>query len=213
MMRRFRTLPTLLIGGLLVSACAGAEEAMDDDSAPSQTAVASGDDLSCYIARGTPEEARQRPSPLRETEFTVGDSEGLLCYGAPSARGRDIMGALLVYGQPERIGANEPTTIHLSGPANVGGVALQPGSYSLYAIAGEDEWQFFLNSNWERWGIPIDESVRATEVGVFAAEPEPMDEYVETLQYRFEPMNDNTMGDMVLEWENTRVRFHIHPGM
>lgn len=209
-MRRFRTLPALLIGGLLVSACAGSEEA--DETATTQTAAASTESLDCYIARGTEAEARERPSPLRETEFSVGGNEGLLCYGAPSARGREIMGGLLVYGQPERIGANEPTTLHLSGPANVGGVDLEPGTYSIYAIPNEDEWQIFVNSNWERWGIPIDESVRSNEVGVFAVTPEPMDEYVETLQYRFEP-TDETMGDMVLEWENTRVRFHVHPGV
>jgi hypothetical protein len=210
-MRRFTALTTLLLGGLMLSACADDEAA--DDAAPSDTQAASSSPLACYIARGTMAEAQERPSPLLETDFTVGGNEGLLCYGAPSARGRNIMGGLLVYGQPERIGANEPTTIHLAGPATVGGVALEPGSYSLYAVPNEDEWQFFINSNWERWGIPIDESVRATEVGTFAVEPETTDEFVETLRYRFEPMAESTMGDMIMEWENTRLRFHIHPDM
>jgi len=203
-----------LILGLTLGACAG-EEAMEEppEAQASQMDVAAGDALECYLARGTLAEAQERPSPLRWTEFSVGGHEGLLCYGAPSARGRDIMGGLLVYGQPERIGANEPTTIHLSGPATVGGVDLEPGSYSLYAIANEDEWEFFLNSNWERWGIPIDAEVRSTEVGSFTATPEETEEYVETLQFRWEPMADGTMGNIVLEWENTRVPFHVHPGM
>ena len=122
------------------------------------------------------------------------------------------MGGLVVYGQPERIGANEPTTIHLTGPASVGGVPLEAGSYSIYAIASEDEWEFFINSNWERWGIPIDDAVRTAEVGSFTATPERIDEMVETLAYRFEPMADGTMGDIVMEWEHTRVKFHLHPG-
>ena len=210
-MRRISTLPALLLGALAVVACSG-EEAMDD-AAMSDMDVASGDPLGCYIARGTMEEAQQRPSPLRETPFTVGGNEGLLCYGAPSARGRDIMGGLVVYGQPERIGANEPTTIHLAGPANVGGVELGAGSYSIYAVPGADEWVFFVNSNWERWGIPIDETVRSSEIGTFTATPEPIDEFVETLTYSFEPMGENTMGDVVLEWENTRVKFRVHPAM
>lgn len=207
-MRRLSTLPLLLVGGLIWSACAGGDEA-GDEAAPA-AAMTSSETLECYIARGTMAEAQERPSPLQETRFTVDGTEGLLCYGAPSARGRDIMGGLLVYGQPERIGANEPTTIHLAGPLTVGTVSLEPGSYSIYAIPNEDEWEFFINSNWERWGIPIDESVRATEVGSFTVEPEPMDEYVETLRYRFEPMGDS-MGDMIMEWENTRLRFHLHP--
>ena len=68
-----------------------------------------------------------------------------------------------------------------------------------------------MNSNWQRWGIPIDESVRSSEIGTFTVAAEAMEEYVETLQYRFEPMSENTMGDVVMEWENTRVKFHLHP--
>jgi len=207
-MRRSSTLPVLLFSGLALAACGG--DAMEE-AAPSEMDVAAGDALECYLARGTMAEAQERPSPLRTTEFAVGGNDGLLCYGAPSARGRDIMGALLVYGQPERIGANEPTTIHLAGPATVGGVALEAGSYSIYAVPSAGEWEFFINSNWERWGIPIDEDVRSGDVGSFTATPEAIDDFVETLTYSFEPMADNTMGDVILEWENTRVKFHVHP--
>lgn len=208
-MRRTRTLPSLFFGALALAACGGSEPM--EEAAASEMDVAAGDELACYLARGTMAEAQERPSPLRQTEFSVGGHDGLLCYGAPSARGRDIMGGLVVYGQPERIGANEPTTIHLAGPATVGGVSLEPGSYSIYAVPNADEWEFFINSSWERWGIPIDESVRAADVGSFTATPEPMEDFVETLQYRFEPQAENTMGDVVLEWENTRVKFHVHP--
>lgn len=211
-MRRFSTFSALIFGGLVVAACGGGEEAMDDGTAAaSDMDMATGEALECYLARGTMAEAQERPSPLRSTPFTVGGNDGLLCYGAPSARGREIMGGLVVYGQPERIGANEPTMIHLAGPANIGGVEVGPGSYSIYAIPGPDEWAFFLNTNWERWGIPINDAVRAGEIGTFTVPVEATDEYVETLQYSFEPLDDGTMGDIVLEWENTRVKFHVHP--
>lgn len=209
-MRRFST---LLIGGLLVAACGGGEEAMDEAAPAAEMEVASADPLACYLARGTMAEAQERPSPLQSTDFSVGGHDGLLCYGAPSARGREIMGGLVAYGQPERIGANEPTTIHLAGPAQVGGVALEAGSYSIYAEPGTEEWVFFINSNWERWGIPIDEEVRADEVGTFTAPVEATDGFVETLTYSFDPQAENTMGDIILEWENTRVKFHVHPAM
>jgi len=195
---------------LLVAACAGAEDS--GDAQPGDVDAATADGLDCYIARGTRSEARERPSPLRRTTITLDGGTGLLCYGAPSARNRVVMGVLVPFGAPWRVGANEPTTLHLSAPANVGGVALDPGSYSLYAIPGEDEWQFFVNSNWERWGIPIDRSVRATEIGSFSATPTPIDEMVETLRYTWEPGEGGTMGDLVLEWERTRVSFHVHPG-
>lgn len=206
-MRRFSTFTSLIMGGLAVAACGGE---MDDGNA-SDMDVAVEDALSCYIANGTMAEAQERPSPLNSAMVSVGGNDGLLCYGAPSARGRDIMDGLVVYGQPERIGANEPTTIHFTGPASIQGVEVGAGSYSIYAIPGAEEWVFFVNSNWQRWGIPIDESVRSSEIGTFTVAAEAMEEYVETLQYRFEPMSENTMGDVVMEWENTRVKFHLHP--
>ncbi len=209
-MRCASTLPSVLLVTSLLAGCGGGD-AMDE-AASSDMDVAAGDALACYIARGTMAEAEERPSPLRQTEFTVGNSSGLLCYGAPSARGREIMGGLLVYGQPERIGANEPTTIHLNGPATVGTVPLEAGSYSIYAVANESEWEVFINSNWQRWGIPISDDVRSTEIGSFTVVPENTDEPVETLTYSFESMAGGAMGNLVMEWENTRVKLHVHTG-
>lgn len=216
-MRRLTTLPTLLLSGLVLAACGGAEQETAEATESADMAATETSQLECYLARGTLSEAQERPSPLQSVEFSVGGNEGLLCYGAPSARDREIFGptgeALETYGETWRVGANEATAIHLTGPATIGTVALEPGSYSLYAIPGQDEWELFINSNAERWGIPIDEAVRAADIGSFTVEPETMDEHVETMRFRFEPSEDGTMGDMVMEWENTRVRFHVHPGM
>ena len=121
------------------------------------------------------------------------------------------MGGLLVYGAIERIGANEATTIHLTASASVGGVSLDPGSYSIYAIANAEEWEFFISSDWQRWGIPITPSVRESEVGSFTATPTTVEEMIETLTYRWEPNAENTMGDIVLEWEHTQVRIQVRP--
>ncbi len=210
-MRHHRILPALFFSATLVTACA-APDAGDQDMGEAQAVEQSVEAPECYVASGTVEEAQARPSPLRQTEIAFEGGQGLLCYGAPSARGRKIMGGLLVYGQLERIGADEPTTIHLTAPASVGGVSLEPGSYSIYAIANADEWEFFINSAWQRWGIPITASVRMSEVGSFTATPTAIEEMVETLTYRWEPNAENTMGDVVLEWEHTQVRFHVRPG-
>lgn len=113
------------------------------------------------------------------------------------------MGGLVPYGAPWRIGADEPTTIHLSAPASVGGVVLEPGSYSLYAVPAEGDWEFFINSNWQRWGIPIDEGVRESEIGSFMAGTEVTDSAVETLTYAWED------GAIVMRWENTRIEIPV----
>ena len=122
------------------------------------------------------------------------------------------MGDLVPFGAVWRVGADEATALHLTGPASIGGVSLEAGAYSIYAEPGEEEWTFFVNPNYERWGVGIGPEVRETEIGSFTATPETMDEMVETMQFRYEANDENTMGDIVLEWENTRVSFHLHPG-
>ena len=216
-MDRKTSLPLALLGALMVSACAGeAEPAMEDAQAeePAEMAAATTTAASefegCFINERMALDTR--PSPLSTVRFSYANGDALLCYGAPSVNGRVIFGDLEAWGQPWRAGANEATAIHLSGPASVGGVALEAGSYSLYAVPGETEWEFFINSNAERWGIPIDDGVMGTNVGSFTVTPEPTMGPVETLRYSFEPNSEGTMGDVVLEWENTRLSFHVHPG-
>ena len=87
-------------------------------------------DPTCQF-RGAPEALADRPSPLDSVAIPLGDQVATLCYGRPSTRGRDMVGGLDPFGQPWRMGANEPTTLHLPFAARVGTVDLEPGSYSL----------------------------------------------------------------------------------
>jgi hypothetical protein len=217
-MKRFSTLlPTLALLSVL-AACGGGEAPPADDTdtgaapqtAPPPAASTGGGGLSCTLQGATPQEASQRPSPHRSLAFNLGPNPALLCYGAPSARGREIMGGLVPYGEPWRMGADEPTTLHLSSRANVGGVALQPGSYSIYAIPREGQWEIFVNSNVGRWGIPIDAAVRSTELGSFMVTPQPLPEMVETLTYEFEEAaGGEPGGELLMEWERTLIRIPI----
>ena len=214
-MDRNMYLPFALVGALVAGACGGeGEAAMDEVVAEVETMVAESGTMSlegCFLQRGTIEEAQARPSPRTAISFEYANGEALLCYGAPSVRGREILGVMEPYGSPWRAGADEATTIRLTGPASIGGVALEAGTYSIYAIPGEEEWEFVINSAAERWGIPITDEVRSNDVGSFTATPEATDGLVETLTYSFVP-TDPGMGDVVMMWENTRVKFHIHPG-
>lgn len=210
-MIRDSRLTMLAIASFVLIACgAPADEPADEQMAETDTAaqetMTAGGDLSCFLRGATVEEAEGRTSPLRQLEFSYSGGEGLLCYGAPSARDREVMGALVPYGEPWRAGANEPTTLHLSAPTTVGGVSLDAGSYSLYTVPGESEWEWFLNSNYERWGIPISPDVRGTEVGSFTTTPEATGQMVETLNYAWED------GAIVMTWENTRVEIPVGSG-
>ena len=194
---------------LLAAACGGygsndeatgdADEAATEEAAGEVEMAAAESGMSCNAN----EDTDGRPSPLREVSFMYDGGEGVLCYGAPSANEREIMGGLVPYDAPWRLGANEATALHLTAATMVGGVAVEAGSYSLYAIPGEMEWEFVLNSNQERWGIPISDEVRSTDVGSFTVTSAATGEMVETLT--FEHMD----GMLRMSWENTQVDIPI----
>jgi hypothetical protein len=170
-------------------------------------------EMSCYLARGSMEEAAQRPSPLGQTVIAMDGKEARFCYGRPGAKSRTVMGELVPFGQPWRIGANEATALHLPFAAEVGGVDLEAGSYSIYAVPGEEEWTFTLNSNFERWGVPINDEIMATDVGSFTRSVKATEEMVEQLTVSWKS-NGEGMGHLVIQWENTSVEIPIHgPGM
>lgn len=157
-----------------------------------------------------PDELALRASPADSVQIETDAGMIKVCYSQPSARGREIMGGLVPYGQPWRLGANEPTLIHVGFPARIGDVDVEAGAYGLYAVPGEDEWMVAVNTNFERWGIPIDESVMEADVGRTAVSPGQTEEHVEQLTLSLRPA-DAGGADLVIEWERTRVTVPIRP--
>src|SRR5256885_8017059 len=96
--------------------------------------------FTCWI-RGPADKLAERPSPLDSSAVQLGGGTIKLCYGRPSARGRKVMGELVPFGQPWRLGANEATSIHLPFAAEIAGVRVEPGTYTLYVIPGASKWQ------------------------------------------------------------------------
>jgi hypothetical protein len=162
----------------------------------------------CFV-QGDLAAAAERPSPLGVVAITMGDEEATLCYGRPSARGRTVMGELVPFGQPWRTGANEATGIHLPFAATIGGVAVEPGSYSIYTIPGEDSWEFAVNQEFQRWGIPINDEIQGADVGRVTRPVAEMETMVETFTVYWQSHGEG-MGHLVFEWEHTRVELPIH---
>lgn len=130
-----------------------------------------------------------------------------LCYSRPRALGRPIMGRLVPFGEPWRLGANEATALHTPTPLMVGDVRVAPGSYSLYAIPDSTEWRVAVNGTARRWGIPISSNVRQADLGVTVVLVERLPEPVEVLTMRFDRAGPAV--DLVIEWERTRIRLPI----
>lgn len=178
------------------------------DPGSEMSSAESGVDVSCWLRDETMEEALNRPSPPGETDIVLGGHTGKVCYSRPFARGRVVEGGLIPFGEAWRLGANEATAIHLPVPARVGGIELEAGRYSLYTVAGESEWEFVLNSNADRWGIPINDAVRAADIGTFTALPRATAEPVEQLTLQWHADGADS-GHVVVEWGSTRVEFEV----
>ena len=84
--------------------------------------------------RASGEELTQRQSLYDSASVRVENMGAKVCYSRPIARGRVIFGGLVPYDILWRTGANEPTTIHLPFAAEIAGIALEPGKYSIYTV-------------------------------------------------------------------------------
>lgn len=118
------------------------------------------------------------------------------------------MGRLVPFGEPWRLGADEATAIFLPSPGSVAGVPVDSGWYSLYAEPSESEWRIAVNAERERWGIPIDEDVRAHDLGSGTVPVESTTGVVEMMTARLERHTETT-ADVIVEWDRTRVRIPI----
>ncbi len=167
--------------------------------------------------RASGEQLTQRPSPYDSASVHVGHTEAKICYSRPIARGRAIFGGLVPYDMLWRTGANEPTTIHLPFAAEIAGVAVDPGKYSIYTVPSTREWVVVVNASTSQGGRTRDEGqfkneyiadVRAKEVGRGLVVSESIDEHVEQFTIRSEQAA-NDSANIVLEWERTRVRIPV----
>ena len=153
-----------------------------------------------------------RASAYDSTVATIGGGEVKVCYGRPSARGRAVFGGLVPLDTLWRTGANEPTTLHLSTAAEIAGIRVEPGSYSLYTVPGRDEWTVIVNRSTSQWGHErqYTDAVRAQEVGRARVPAGRSDSFVETFGISTAPTAGGAV-DLVLQWENTRVRIPVRP--
>lgn len=75
-----------------------------------------------------------------------------ITYGQPSKRGRVIFGGLVPYDSVWRTGANEATEISFKKDALFGGKKIKAGTYTLFTIPSEKQWQVILNRQLGQWG-------------------------------------------------------------
>lgn len=171
--------------------------------------------LALFLLAGTfrPAAAQQvveppepRASPLSVAHATLDDGTYVkVIYSSPRKRGREIFGGLVPYGEVWRLGANEATEITTTSPLNFGGRTLEPGTYALFAIPGEDEWTIIVNRNLGQWGAY--EYDEAADLMRFTVPAERISESYEAFTINFE---EDTQ-DLALMWDQTKVTIPVEP--
>ena len=171
------------------------------------TVAVAANDLHCVPSANMA--AQGRASAYDSTAVPLGDASALVCYGRPLVKGRTIFGDLIPFGKLWRTGANEPTIVHLPVAATIAGIAVEPGSYSLYTVPGEKEWTIIVNRSTSQWGIEsaYTPEIQAQEVGRANVPATRTDAQVEEFTIHATPAGNGA--ELILEWENTRVAVPI----
>ena len=87
-----------------------------------------------FVAQDSSGRALGNLSPPDSAQATIGSVSVRVNYGRPKRRGRQIMGGVVPWNTEWRTGANDPTTLELSGPLRIGDVLAGAGSYELTTL-------------------------------------------------------------------------------
>lgn len=146
------------------------------------------------------------PSPTFEVKGTVGFAEVKVVYSRPSAKGREVAGDLIPYGEVWRTGANASTKISFSETVKLDGHEVPAGEYALYTIFGEEMATIILSKNLTWWGtIGYDEKEDFLRFEVPVKHPS---SHYETFTISFSDFERNS-ANLNLKWEHTKAMFKI----
>ena len=150
-----------------------------------------------------------KPSPLSTVEQKVGLTDVTIAYSRPSKKGRVIFGDLVPYGQMWRTGANASTKITFDQDVKIEGNDVPAGTYALYTIPGEAEWEIILHKNLTYWGTGGKNY--KTEEDQLRFKVKPNNAYpVVTETMTINLTNLTSEGCMVeLLWDKTQVTFKL----
>ena len=164
----------------------------------------------------------RRPSPLGMARTMLGDAYVRVVYGRPYKRDRKNIfgtkesGAVVIYGERWRTGANEATELTVTRDVLVGGQKLPAGTYSLSTTPAPGTWKVHINSKLGLDGLgifanntftPVD--LAPTDVLTVSATATELPEDKEVDQLTFDFEKTPAGADMVLRWIRTEVRVPI----
>ena len=143
-------------------------------------------------------------SPPKVANGIVGGRGITINYYSPSMRGRKIYGELVPYGKVWCPGANWATNItSLDAGLEIGTMKLKWGSYAIWVLPNETEWQAIINSDAKAFHLSHDSE---KDLGRIKMNLKTLDQPVESLT--FEVRSDGgDKGTVALLWEKTEASF------
>jgi len=161
-------------------------------------------DVSALDATYYPQEAAWR-NYLEEDQRNMQPMVKVL-YSRPLKKGRAIFGELVPFGKEWRLGANEATTITFYNAVDIGGTAVRPGTYTVFADVKPNTWTIHFSSERGIWGNANRDQDKT--VASVTVSPTKVDEVREALAITFQKV-DEMHCNMVIEWDQTRVAVPI----
>jgi len=153
-----------------------------------------------------------RPSPAASVSQTLGSVTVTVKYGRPGVKGRTIFGELVPYDTVWRAGANEATTVEVSGDVTINGQTLKAGRYGFHLLPRQNgAWTAIFTDQPDVWGIPYQEGHEVLQVEVTTRRAPAK---VEWLTYSFPNLEPAapTRGELVLSWDMVEVPLRIDAG-
>jgi hypothetical protein len=134
---------------------------------------------------------------VRDTlRATIGNATFTVDYGRPLARGRTLLGDVIPYDNVWRTGANAATQFSTSAPIRLGGIALAPGTYTLWTLPTRDGVSLIVNRQTGQWGTGYGRAYDIGRTPLAAAAPAaPVEEFTISIEPK-----DRHSGVLALAW-------------
>lgn len=146
-----------------------------------------------------------KPSQSGSVSQTIANTEITVTYDRPVARGRELYGGIVAYGEIWNPGANDATVISFSRAVTINGQPLEGGVYSIWAIPDPTEWTVIFSRAADVFHEPYpDEEHDALRLVIAPTSGD----HMETLTFYFSAIEKKD-AELRLHWGHTIVPLAI----
>jgi hypothetical protein len=160
--------------------------------------------LTTHAQQASPDNdnGKKLPSPPQQASEMLEGKLITIDHGAPSMRGRKIMGGLVPYDKVWRTGANAATTLTTPVNLKIGDLSVPAGTYTIYSLPSESTWKLIINKQTKQWGTVYnqDQDLGRTDMKRGKAPATPVEQFA----IKFEDTHGKKT-QLHLIWENTDV--------